>query len=316
MSLLLAFIIDLILGDPYWLPHPIRYIGKLISTLESKLLKTEDSPENQKAKGVILTLVTVGTVFAFYFAVVNIGRLIHPRVAFWLEVLIFYQMLATRCLADEGLKIFKALKANDIEKARVQVGYLVSRETAQMTEEDIIKATIETVTENIIDGVVAPIFFAIIGGAPLGMAYKAVNTLDSMVGYKNDKYLHFGWASAKLDDILGFLPARLTGAVVIVASFLLGMDFKRAAHVLVRDRNNHASPNSPYAEAPAAGALRIQLGGKATYFGVTTEKPTFGDDIEHIRAFHIKKAVRLLFATSALSLILLLLVKDLIIAYF
>lgn len=316
MSLLVAFILDLILGDPYWLPHPIRYIGKLIHKLEQMLLVPEDSPENQKAKGVLLTVATVGGVFAFYYLLMFVAGKIHPQVAFVVEVLVFYQMLATRCLADEGMKIFKALKNNDIEKARVQVGYLVSRETAQMSEEDIIKATIETVTENIIDGVVAPLFFAIIGGAPLGMAYKAVNTLDSMVGYKNDKYLHFGWASAKLDDVLGFFPARLTGGIIVIASLILGMDFKRAAHVLVRDRNNHASPNSPYAEAPSAGALRIQLGGKATYFGITTEKPTFGDDIEHIRAFHIKKAVRLLYATSALSLVALLLAKSLMITYF
>lgn len=316
MSLLIAFILDLILGDPYWLPHPIRYIGKLIHSLEQSLLKPEDTPENQKAKGLVLTLATVGCVFLFYFALMHVAALIHPKVAFVVEVLVFYQMLATRCLADEGMKIFKALKANDLEKAKTQVGYLVSRETQYMTEEDIIKATIETVTENIIDGVVAPLFFAVIGGAPLGMAYKAVNTLDSMVGYKNEKYLHFGWASAKLDDVLGFLPARLTGGLVVLAALLLGMDFKRAAHVLVRDRNNHASPNSPYAEAPAAGALRVQLGGKATYFGVTTEKPTFGDDLEHIRAFHIKKAVRLLYATSALSLAVLLLAGSLLRTYF
>lgn len=316
MSLLVAFILDLILGDPYWLPHPIRYIGRLIHKLESVLLVPEDSPENQKAKGVILTIATVGVVFSFYFLLMFVAGKINAQVAFVVEVLVFYQMLATRCLADEGMKIFKALKDNDIEKARIQVGYLVSRETAQMSEEDIIKATIETVTENIIDGVVAPLFFAIIGGAPLGMAYKAVNTLDSMVGYKNDKYLHFGWASAKLDDVLGFFPARFTGGLIVIASLVLGMDFKRAAHVLVRDRNNHASPNSPYAEAPAAGALRIQLGGKATYFGITTEKPTFGDDMEHIRAYHIKKAVRLLYATSALSLIVLLLAKSLMITYF
>lgn len=316
MSLLIAFILDLILGDPYWLPHPIRYIGKLIHKLEKILLVHEDTAENQKAKGVVLTLTTVGCVFLCYWLLVYVAALVHPKLAFVVEVWVFYQMLATRCLADEGMKIFKALKENDLEKARTQVGYLVSRETQHMTEEDIIKATIETVTENIIDGVVAPLFFAVIGGAPLGMAYKAVNTLDSMVGYKNEKYLHFGWASAKLDDLLGFLPARLTGGLVVLAALLLGMDFKRAAHVLVRDRNNHASPNSPYAEAPAAGALRVQLGGKATYFGVTTEKPTFGDDLEHIRAFHIKKAVQLLYVTSALSLMVLLLVSRAMGAYF
>ncbi len=312
MALLIAFCLDLIFGDPPNMPHPIRYIGKLISFLESKLLHLSDSPENQKSKGFILTATTVGSVFFFYAALLYLLGRVDGRLAFAVEVIILYQMLATKCLAMEGMKIFRALKNNQIEEARTLIGYLVSRETREMTEEDIIKATIETVTENIIDGVVAPMCFAMIGGAPLGMAYKAANTLDSMVGYKNERYEHFGFASAKLDDILGFFPARLTGAMVILAALILGMDFKRAAHVLVRDRGNHASPNSPYAEAPAAGALRIQLGGRATYFGVTYEKPTFGDEIEAIRAFHIKKSVELLYVSSGLTLAILMGVRQII----
>lgn len=309
MTLAIAFVLDLIFGDPYWLPHPIRYIGKLISYLEGKLRDPSDSPDNQKAKGLMLVAMVVLAVYGFYFALVTAAHWINPLLGKTVEVLVLYQMLATRCLADEGLKIFKALKANQIEEARKWIGYLVSRDTAQMTEEDIIKATVETVTENIIDGVIAPICFALLGGAPLGMAYKAVNTMDSMLGYKNEKYLHFGWAAARLDDVCGFIPARMTGPLIVMTSMFLGMDYKRALAVLIRDRGNHASPNSPYAEAPAAGALRIQLGGRATYFGVTTDKPTFGDDMEHIRAFHIKKAVTLLFGTAILGLVLLSLLK-------
>lgn len=145
------------------------------------------------------------------------------------------------------------------------------------------------------------------------MAYKAANTLDSMVGYKNDRYMNFGFASAKFDDILGFLPARLTGLMVVLAAMILGMDFRRAAHVLVRDRGNHASPNSPYAEAPAAGALRIQLGGRATYFGVTYDKPTFGDAIEEVKAIHIKKSAELLYVSAVLTVVLLLILKQIVI---
>lgn len=303
MALAIAFLLDLLLGDPANLPHPVRYIGKLIQTLESKLLKEEDTTENQQMKGVFLVVGTVGTVFVFYTALLWMAKKWHPMIGLGLEIFVLYQMLATKCLAFEGMRIFKALKEENLGQARTLIGYLVSRETSKMTEEDIIKATIETVTENIIDGVIAPMFFALIGGAPLGMAYKAANTLDSMVGYKNDKYTYFGWASARFDDVLNWVPARITGAFVIVAALIMGMDFKRAAFVLIRDRNNHASPNSPFAEAPAAGALRIQLGGKATYFGVTYDKPTFGDDVEAIRPYHIKKAVDLLYATAVTGLI-------------
>lgn len=309
MALALAFCIDLLFGDPANLPHPIRYIGKWIHFLEKKLLRQEDQADNQKAMGVLLVIFTVGGTFAFYTGLLYLAGLIHPSLLFAVEVFVLYQMLATKCLAYEGMRIFKALKEEDLEQARTLIGYLVSRETAQMTEEDIIKATIETVTENIIDGVIAPMCFALIGGAPLGMAYKAANTLDSMVGYKNDRYLHFGWASAKFDDLLGFIPARLTGGFVIIAALFLGMDYKRAAHVLIRDRHNHASPNSPYAEAPAAGALRIQLGGRAVYFGVAYEKPTFGDVVENIRPMHIKKAVQLLYGSAVVGLIALYAIK-------
>lgn len=309
MTLLIAYVIDLMFGDPAHLPHPIRYIGKWIQFLERKLLNLKDSPENQKTKGIFLVIGTVGTVFLFYTALIWCMKWVNPWVGAAVEVFVLYQMLATKCLAFEGMRIYKVLKEGRLDEARVLIGYLVSRETSAMSEEEIIKATIETVTENIIDGVVAPMCFAVLGGAPLGMAYKAANTLDSMVGYKNDKYTHFGWASARFDDLLNWLPARLTGILVIMASMLIGMDYKRATHVLIRDRHNHASPNSPYSEAPSAGALRIQLGGRATYFGVTYEKPTFGDAVEMIRPYHIKKAVSLLYATSVLALVALAVVQ-------
>lgn len=309
MQLATAYLLDLLFGDPANLPHPVRYIGKLIQFLENKLLNLNDSEENQRTKGIFLVIGTVGSVFVFYTVLIKGAGLIHPWLASGLEIFVLYQMLATKCLAFEGMRIFKALHSDNLEEARTLIGYLVSRETAQMSEEDIIKATIETVTENIIDGVVAPMCFAVLGGAPLGMAYKAANTLDSMVGYKNDKYTHFGWASAKFDDVLNWLPARLTGLLVILAAALLGMDYKRAYYILIRDRNNHASPNSPFAEAPAAGALGIQLGGRATYFGVVYDKPTFGDAVKPIRAEHIQKSVTLLYATSAIALVALTVIK-------
>ena len=174
-----------------------------------------------------------------------------------------------------------------------------------MTREDIVKATIETISENIIDGIIAPLFFIIIGGAPLGMAYKAANTLDSMVGYKNDKYYNFGYASAKFDDLLNYVPARLSAFLVVISSFILKMDYKSSLKILIRDRRNHSSPNSAYSEAATAGALKIQLGGKASYFGHVEMKPTMGDYIDSPAPKHIKDTIKIMYVSSLLAVIFL-----------
>lgn len=311
MSYWIGYISDLLVGDPLWMPHPIRYIGKWIRYLESKLLDEGDSPGKQKFRGVVLVLLTVGAVAGFYTALLWGAFQIHPAAGFVIQAFVFFQMMATRCLGDEGMKLYHALgpdqeeladglenTAPSLESARRQLSMLVSRDTGQLSREDIVKAGVETVSENLADGIVAPLFFTAIGGVPLGMAYKAINTLDSMVGYKNSRYLSFGWASAKLDDLATWIPARLSGGLVILVSLLTGKPWKRAARIMIRDRRNHESPNSPYPEAAVAGALGIQLGGRAAYFGVAYDKKTMGDALERPGRNHLKKAVRLVYGAS------------------
>lgn len=304
LQLYLGYLLDLIFGDPYSMPHPVRYIGKAISWTEKSLRKIFKTEEALKIGGFLLTFIIVGGTFAFYFFVLYFAGKISTTLAFCLEAFMIYQIFATRCLGDEGRKIYKVLMNGDIEKSRTLISYLVSRDTSAMSEEDIIKATVETITENIIDGIIAPMIFVVIGGAPLGMAYKAANTLDSMVGYKNDKYMNFGYASAKFDDILNYIPARISGLLVVISAFVLGMDYKNSFRILLRDKNNHSSPNSAYSEAASAGALKIQLGGKATYFGVTQMKPTMGDYIEKPAPIHIMKSIRLMHAASFIGLVI------------
>ncbi len=326
--------LDLAVGDPVSVPHPIRYIGRLVRFWEHKLLREGDSPGSLKLRGVVLVLLTVLPVYLFYAALVASAFRLHPLAGLIVQALVFFQMMATRSLCDEGMKLYHALGAEPegmagaeqetkvgaashlnpeteslsvqdedsaLDPARKQLSMLVSRDTSKLDRVAIIKGGVETVSENFADGILAPLFFTAIGGVPLGMAYKAVNTLDSMVGYKNDKYLHFGWAAAKFDDLATWLPARLSGLFVILAAWFLRLDWKRAARIMVRDRRNHESPNSPYPEASVAGALGIQLGGRATYFGVTYEKKTMGDPVERPVRAHLKTTVRLVYGASILA---------------
>lgn len=326
--------LDLAVGDPVSVPHPIRYIGRLVRFWEHKLLREGDSPGSLKLRGVVLVLLTVVPVYLFYLVLVTLAFRLHPIAGLIVQALVFFQMMATRSLCDEGMKLYHALGAEqegmagaepevkfdaasqqnpgseslydqDIDKAldpaRKQLSMLVSRDTSKLDRVAIIKGGVETVSENFADGILAPLFFTAIGGVPLGMAYKAVNTLDSMVGYKNDKYLHFGWAAAKFDDLATWLPARLSGLFVILAAWVLRLDWKRAARIMIRDRRNHESPNSPYPEASVAGALGIQLGGRATYFGVTYEKKTMGDPVERPVRAHLKTTVQLVYGASILA---------------
>lgn len=309
LEVLLGYSLDLLIGDPYFLYHPVRIIGHLITWLENKLLNLEDSILIQKLKGLILLIIVSGLSFLVPLVLLMGASKIHIGLTFALEVIMIYQIFATRCLDVETKKVYKALKNNDIEEAKQMVGYLVSRDTSVMTEEDIIKAAIETIAENLGDGVVAPLLFVMIGGAPLGWYYKGVNTLDSMVGYKNDKYQHFGYFSAKWDDILNFIPARITAVFILIAGFFLRMNVTRGFKVLVRDRRNHASPNSAYPESAAAGLLGIQLGGKASYFGKVSIKPTMGDPDKKIEVDDLKKTSYLLYGTSIVGLLICYLIK-------
>jgi len=288
-----GFILDLILGDPHRFPHPVRLIGGLILFLEKYLRRKI----YERAAGVILLFVVVVTV---YYTVSYISVL-----SWALEVFLIYTIFAVRSLSVEAMKVYDFLEAGDCDSARIQVSYLVSRDTADMERGDIIRAAVETVTENIVDGVIAPLFYLFAGGAPLGMAYKAVNTLDSMAGYKNEKYIKFGWAGARFDDILNYIPARITGFVLIpAAAFFTGGSVRGAWRILLRDRYNHSSPNSGHPESAAAGALGIRLGGPVSYFGVMRNKPFIGDYERDLEPDDIKRSVRLLYAVSFAGMIL------------
>lgn len=303
MTLITAYILDLIFGDPYSFPHPVRYIGKLIRWTEKRIRAVAKTKRALKIGGFVLWFVTVGITFAVIYGVVELSR-IHPALYFVVNSVLLYTTLATKCLADEAKKIMKVLQTGTIEEARKQLSYIVGRDTASLEQEEIIRATVETVAENTVDGIIAPLFYAFIGGAPLAFAYKAINTLDSTVGYKNDKYADIGFASAKIDDIANYIPARMTTILMTIASFILRLDYKNCFKIAIRDRKNHKSPNCAYAEGAVAGALGIQLGGTNVYFGEAVYKPTIGDKKRTIQVEDIHLTNCIMYRTSLVGLIL------------
>lgn len=314
LAAVLGFFLDLMLGDPHWLYHPVRLIGLLISGLE-KLLRAlfPKNARGELAAGVCLLILTAGTTFAAVCGLLHAAGLLHPYVRFALEVILSYQVLAVKSLRTETMRVYEALQEEDLEKARRAVSMVVGRDTAALDDIGVTKAAVETVAENTSDGVVAPLFYLLIGGAPLGFFYKAVNTMDSMVGYKNDRYLYFGRAAAKFDDVLNYFPARISAVLMSAAAALLKMDGAHAWSIWRRDRYNHSSPNSAQTEAACAGALHIRLAGDAYYFGKLYEKPTIGDDDRPVEYEDIRRANRLLYGTAALALILFTAVKGVVI---
>jgi len=299
IQIYIGYFLDIIFGDPQWMHHPVRYIGRAINGLEKVLKKGR----GEKLAGVVLLLAIMSLCFVVPYGILYLCNRIHPMLKLGVEALMIYQIFATKCLHVETKKVYDALVAGDMKEARKYISYLCSRDTDKMTEEEISRSAIETVSENIADGIIAPLLFVVLGGAPLGWLYKGVNTLDSMVGYKNEKYIDFGWASARMDDVLNYVPARLTGLLVVLATVLLGFDFKSSFRIMLRDRRNHSSPNSAYSEAPVAGALGIQLGGRTSYFGVYSEKPTMGDPINQIQRKHINDTFKIMYVTSFLGLV-------------
>ncbi|WP_195238804.1 adenosylcobinamide-phosphate synthase CbiB [Romboutsia sp. 1001285H_161024_C4] len=302
LSIYIGYIIDLIVGDPYSFPHPVRYIGKLIKKTESIIRKKAKSDKDLKIGGFFLWFIVVGITYLVTYLILKLSSLI-PGGFLVANSILIYTTLATKCLKDEAVKIYNVLKTGDIEKARIQVSYIVGRDTTQLNEGEIIRATVETVAENTVDGIIAPMFFAFIGGAPLAMAYKAVNTLDSTVGYKNEKYKDLGFASAKIDDIANFVPARISVLLMSIGSLLVGHNCKEALKIGIRDRKNHKSPNCAYAEGAVAGALGVQLGGTNIYFGKAVYKPTIGDKHREIEVEDIVRTNKIMYASSITSMI-------------
>ncbi|MCC4325318.1 adenosylcobinamide-phosphate synthase CbiB [Limosilactobacillus reuteri] len=302
IMILLAFFLDLLLGDPHSWPHPVKSIGCLIAWLTKCFNHPNYSSRKKKWLGALTWLITVGGSGLITYVgmkIASINYYLYMVVGTYLS----YTCISARQLAIEAEKIMKSLKQNNLKKARHQVGMIVGRDTNQLSAEEVTKATIETVAENTSDGVIAPLFFLAIGGPVLGIMYKAVNTLDSMIGYQNEKYRAFGKVSAQIDDIANYIPARITWLLLIISSWLLRDDTREAIAVGERDCEKHLSPNSAFSEAVVAGALHLQLGGPHYYFGELVKKPYIGNDHLVIAAnWHLKRTITMLYLTSFLGL--------------
>lgn len=306
----MGFLLDLILGDPHSFPHPVRLIGKLVTAVEDRLRKESIKTQGEADKSaaelrqgrclVIAVLVIVSVVAALLLAV---SYWLNPCVGIVLETVMTYQILAVKCLRVESMKVYDALRNGDLEQARTAVSMIVGRDTACLDVEGVAKAAVETVAENTSDGVIAPMLYLAVGSPVLGFFYKAVNTMDSMVGYRNDKYLYFGRAAARFDDIVNWIPARISAYLMILASCVLGMTDRhfsgsRAVRIYRRDRSNHASPNAAQTESVCAGALGIRLAGDASYFGKLVKKPSIGDALREVEYEDIRRANRLMYVTA------------------
>lgn len=305
LALTCGFLLDAAFGDPYRMPHLIRLVGSAIATVERVLRKLfPPTLTGERVAGCALVIAIAGSFTALVAGVLCLAYRTHAVLGLVLETLVCYQMLAAKQLRIEALRVHAALAAGDVDGARTAVSMIVGRDTATLDEAGIARAAVETVAENSSDGVVAPLLFMALGGAAGGMLYKCANTMDSMVGYKNERYRHFGTAAARLDDLLNWIPARLTGALMCLVAPLVGLDGRRAWRVYLRDRRKHASPNSAHPEAACAGALGVELAGPASYFGVLHDKPVIGDATRPIEPDDIARSCSLLTATSWAALAL------------
>ncbi len=300
-----AFFLDTVLGDPQTRWHPVAVLGRLIAFLEKLLYPPRGSDTQKFAMGSLLTLLVLCISYAFAEGLLLVARQLPVAWgAYVVSVILLYFCISPRMLAKAGQDIYALLVKGDIAAAREHVGYIVGRDTAELDEADAARAAIETVAENTVDGVIAPLFFFALGGAPLAVLYRAANTMDSMLGYKNERYLYFGRMAARVDDVLNFVPARMTGILFVMAAFLLGYDGRNALNILVRDAAGHPSPNGGHAEAPVAGALHIRLGGINYYFGERHFRAYMGDAHMEITAKHILGAIRLMYTVTVLYLLL------------
>ena len=311
IALVVGYVADLIFGEHFAAICPAILLGKLIARLEPPLrARAGEDPAALRRAGRLMVLAVCSAAFFPTLALSVVAWLIHPVLFTALQAFWFYQITATRCLADASTPVYQALQANDLPEDRTQVGLLVGRDTDALTEEGVTKAAVETVAENTSDGSIAPLFWFAIGGAPLSMMYKGINTMDSMLGYKNDKYLHFGRCAALLDDVVNFIPARLTGLLFVVAAALVpGCNASRAARVWARDRKRSTSPNSGQCESAVAGALGVALLGDAIYFGKVVHKDTVGDATRPIEAADILRSHKLMYVAASLACALALVIR-------
>lgn len=303
MDIVIAVIIDFLIGDPYWFPHPVIYIGKLIKLLEERARKISNSNKGLRICGAFIVIIVCSISFLIPFIILK-ATSNFVIINHLINIIMIWTTLAARSLHKEAMKVYKSLEKDDIEDARLKLSYIVGRDTKELSEREIIRADVETVAENTSDGVIAPLLFAILGGAPLAMLYKAVNTMDSMLGYKNEKFYYIGYFPAKVDDLFNLIPARITGILICLVSPLVKGNAFKSIKIMFRDRKNHKSPNCAYPEGAAAGAMEIMLGGTNSYFGELVYKPTIGDDIKELSKENIKGSIVLMYASEILGVVI------------
>src|SRR3989344_5791224 len=315
LIIIFAYILDLLLGDPKWLPHPVRWIGRYITFLEDKIKRFADTPLSEKIGGIFLFINVVGSEFGLIWFLLLLTTHHSPLTTLILAVFLAYTTLSIKSLHQEAYSVIHALNPSlsplyqrgegGIDAARKRLSNIVGRDTQNLSEEEIYRAVVETVAENTSDGIIAPLFYLAVGGPALALAYKAVNTLDSMVGYKNERYENFGWFSARMDDATNFIPARLTSILIVAASFILRFNWKDSLKIIWRNARNHPSPNAGYPEAAVAGALGVQLGGPNYYFGAPHKRPLIGDKNNEFTIKSVKDTVKIMHLTAFLGVILL-----------
>ena len=304
-----GFVLDLLIGDPHFIPHPVRLIGSLISSLDKRLNCDAGYNSSEKKlnlikykRGMLLAFTVIFATFAISVIIIVAAYSINLYAGLIAEAVMTWQILATKCLRVESMRVYDALRTDGVDAGRRAVSMIVGRDTSVLDAAGVTRAAVETIAENTSDGVIAPMLYTAIGGPVLGFVYKAVNTMDSMLGYKNDKYMYFGRFAARLDDVVNFIPARISAYLMIAAAFIGGRQFdgKNAYRIFKRDRFNHASPNSAQTESVCAGALRVQLAGDAVYFGKLVKKKYIGDGLREIEYEDIKRANRLMYITAFL----------------
>jgi adenosylcobinamide-phosphate synthase len=298
VELPLAYLLDVTLGDPPNWPHPVRWLGRLINFLEAPLRRTFPSP---RLAGVVLAVICLSLAAGSAGLAISLGSLIHPFLGSLVTVVLIFWAISVKDLAEHARAVYRPLSQSKLPEARQALAQIVGRETSQLSEAGIIRATVETIAENTVDGVLSPLFYAALGGPPLAWAFKAVSTLDSMVGYKTEAYQEFGWAGARLDDLFNWAPARLSGGLFTLAAWLTGLDWRQAWQIFRRDGRCHASPNAGWSEAAVSGALGLRLGGPNFYHGELVDKPWLGDSLREPERADILNAIRLLYTISALG---------------
>lgn len=307
-AFIMAFFIDLAIGDPRWLPHPVRLIGIAINNTEKLLRRFFKTPAGERFAGILLVAIIVIPVFLITILIIKAAQTFSTSIVIFFTSVFFVYLIAATIATGELMrsvkKVIEAVESGDLENAKLKLSMIVGRDTQNLSEEDIIRAAIESLSENLSDGVIAPIFYLTIGGIPFAMAYKAINTLDSMVGYKNQKYINFGWASARLDDYVNYIPARITGILIVIA-FLIVFRSISIAHIslqtMLRDGGNHSSPNSGIPEAAMAGGLGVRLGGPSTYGGILFKKHYIGEARHRNYIAAAKVALSIVWYSSILS---------------